>query len=417
MVQYSYDAYGVTTTNYGNQLNNPYQYNAEYTDSSTGNQYLRARYYDAASGRFLTKDTYLGETNDPLSRNLYTYAQNNPINYVDPSGHFLLAATLIGLGVGALVGAGSNAYKQYKQNNNSFNNFNWGSFAKDTFIGGTVGAVGGAFGGMAFAGMATTFGTAAIGGGVTLTLGQTIGVSAFSSIAGGMASRYVNANLNNAFYGTNRNAAKEAFNPKAMLWDGVVGGTFGGLTYTGNPIYPYGRPQQTKGQQATQKALLERFKKFCDDHGLSKIGKQKTSSPVDIPEETLINNYDYELSGKWENVNEYMSDFSREYQTHVTGRTEESWIQNGVKFDGMKNGVLLDAKGKYSNFVDPNTGEFYNWFSGKDDLLSQANRQIAASEGVAIEWHFAEKDSLNAVKSLFKENGIQGIDLIYDPLK
>ena len=87
MVQYSYDAYGVTTTNYGNQLNNPYRYNAEYTDSSTGNQYLRARYYDAASGRFLTKDTYLGETNDPLSRNLYAYTRNNPVNLVDPSGH------------------------------------------------------------------------------------------------------------------------------------------------------------------------------------------------------------------------------------------------------------------------------------------------------------------------------------------
>lgn len=71
----------------------------------------------------------------------------------------------------------------------------------------------------------------------------------------------------------------------------------------------------------------------------------------------------------------------------------------------------------YSNFVDKNTGEFYNWFNGKDDLLSQANRQIAASEGAAIEWHFAEKDSLNAVKTLFKENGIQGIELIYDPMK
>lgn len=75
---------------------------------------------------------------------------------------------------------------------------------------------------MAFAGIATTFGTAAIGGGVTLTLCQTIGVSAFSSIAGGMASRYVNANLNNVLYGTNRNAAKKAFNPGAMLFDGVV---------------------------------------------------------------------------------------------------------------------------------------------------------------------------------------------------
>lgn len=291
MIQYVYDAYGVTTKT-NNTLNNPYQYNAEYTDSSTGNQYLRARYYDAANGRFLTKDTYLGETNDPLSRNLYTYTQNNPVNYVDPSGHFLLTAIAVGAGIGALFGAGSNAYKQYKQNGNSFNNFSWGSLAKDTFIGGTVGAVGGAFGGMAFAGMATTFGTAAVSGGVTLTLGQTIGVSAFSSIAGGMASRYANAGLNNAFYGTNRNPLKEALNPSSMLLDGVVGGIFGGLTYTNSPIYPFGKPSQTKGQQATQRARLEQLKKFCDEHGLSRIRGQKRYSPVDLPEDQLLQQAD-----------------------------------------------------------------------------------------------------------------------------
>lgn len=86
MISYTYDAYGVTTkSNY--TLNNPYQYNAEYTDSSTNNQYLRARYYDASSGRFLTKDTVLGSIEKPITRNLYAYAGNNPLNITDPSGH------------------------------------------------------------------------------------------------------------------------------------------------------------------------------------------------------------------------------------------------------------------------------------------------------------------------------------------
>lgn len=108
MVQYTYDAYGVTTTiNSGNSLNNPYQYNAEYTDSSTGNQYLRARYYDPTSGRFLTKDTYLGETNDPLSRNLYAYTRNNPVNLMDPSGH--LFGTIM-----AIIAVGAAIYGTYK---------------------------------------------------------------------------------------------------------------------------------------------------------------------------------------------------------------------------------------------------------------------------------------------------------------
>lgn len=86
MITYRYDAYGNTTKS-NNTLNNPYQYNAEYTDSSTELQYLRARYYDSSQGRFTTKDTLLGSTEKPITRNLYTYCGNNPLNITDPSGH------------------------------------------------------------------------------------------------------------------------------------------------------------------------------------------------------------------------------------------------------------------------------------------------------------------------------------------
>ena len=65
MITYRYDAYGNTTRS-NNTLNNPYQYNAEYTDSSTGLQYLRARYYDSSQGRFTAKDTYLGNVEYPF---------------------------------------------------------------------------------------------------------------------------------------------------------------------------------------------------------------------------------------------------------------------------------------------------------------------------------------------------------------
>ena len=71
---------------------NPYNYNSEYTDYTTGDQYLRARYYSPTSGNFLTQDTYLGTIEEPLSRNLYTYAENNPINFNDPSGHGIFSS-------------------------------------------------------------------------------------------------------------------------------------------------------------------------------------------------------------------------------------------------------------------------------------------------------------------------------------
>ncbi len=42
---------------------------------------------DPSVGRFISEDTYEGELNNPLSLNLYTYVQNNPLIYNDPTGH------------------------------------------------------------------------------------------------------------------------------------------------------------------------------------------------------------------------------------------------------------------------------------------------------------------------------------------
>lgn len=77
----------------------------------------------------------------------------------------------------------------------------------------------------------------------------------------------------------------------------------------------------------------------------------------------------------------------------------------------------MDAKGKYAQFVNEKTGEFYSWFSGKDGFVSQALRQISASDGANIKWYFAEETTMNAVKTLFEKNGITGIELIYEALK
>ena len=73
---------------------NPYSFNAEYTDESTGFIFLRARYYDAVSGTFLTQDSYAGNVFDALSQNRYAYAEDDPVNYVDPSGHRVVAAMM-----------------------------------------------------------------------------------------------------------------------------------------------------------------------------------------------------------------------------------------------------------------------------------------------------------------------------------
>lgn len=73
-------------------------------DQSTGLYYLNARYYNPEDGRFMTEDTYRGDTTKSETGHLYVYCANNPVNYVDPSGHFLVStAVLVGVGVGGIV--------------------------------------------------------------------------------------------------------------------------------------------------------------------------------------------------------------------------------------------------------------------------------------------------------------------------
>ncbi len=86
LLEYDYDAFGNLWETSGSEYN-PMQFTGEYSDESTGLLYLRARYYDPGIGRFISPDSYTGELNDPLSQNLYVYCGNNPVAYVDPSGH------------------------------------------------------------------------------------------------------------------------------------------------------------------------------------------------------------------------------------------------------------------------------------------------------------------------------------------
>ena len=83
---YSYDAFGNLLKSTGSTANS-YLYCGEQYDSTTGLYYLRARYMDTSTGRFISMDTYQGSTADPISLHKYLYANSNPVTYTDPSGY------------------------------------------------------------------------------------------------------------------------------------------------------------------------------------------------------------------------------------------------------------------------------------------------------------------------------------------
>ena len=119
------------------------------------------------------------------------------------------------------------------------------------------------------------------------------------------------------------------------------------------------------------------------------------------------------VNGSWVRAAESMSGRAAAYQARF-GRVGEVFRVNGVKFDGIVNGVLQEAKGPgYATFV--RNGAFQPWFRGADALVSQAQRQVAAAGGARIQWHFAEEAAANATRSLFNREGITGIQVLFTP--
>ncbi|MGB3904459.1 MAG: RHS repeat-associated core domain-containing protein [Anaerolineae bacterium] len=81
---YAYDPFGVPLSS--GSVANPYRYTGDAWDAEVELLYLRARYYQPATGRFVTKDPWPGDIRAPGTLNAYTYVQNNATSYVDPTG-------------------------------------------------------------------------------------------------------------------------------------------------------------------------------------------------------------------------------------------------------------------------------------------------------------------------------------------
>jgi len=82
---YDYDAWG-NEVNLTGSTPNLYLYRGEQYDSDLGLYYLRARYFNSVTGRFLSTDPTPGSPENPASVHRYVYAAADPVNGIDPSG-------------------------------------------------------------------------------------------------------------------------------------------------------------------------------------------------------------------------------------------------------------------------------------------------------------------------------------------
>ncbi|WP_217900043.1 polymorphic toxin-type HINT domain-containing protein [Paenibacillus herberti] len=88
--QYRYDAFGSLMTPMTAEYNT-IGYTGQTVDPKTGLMDYKARWYDSNAGRFTSADTYEGDSTSPLTLNLYSYVNNNPINLTDPTGNYCVS--------------------------------------------------------------------------------------------------------------------------------------------------------------------------------------------------------------------------------------------------------------------------------------------------------------------------------------
>ena len=183
------------------------------TQDPTGLYYLRARWYDPATGRFLTRDPFPGLAALPQTQHPYVYVGNNPVNLTDPGGE--IAPIIVAAGVGAVIGAagGGVGYVLTHPGGRPEDYLRSGGFRRAVLVGMASGTVSGLVG----------FGVGGLVSGLP-GLGGAIAGGALSGVAASGAGQ-VTANLLTPCTPWHSGLAL------AMATGGVTGGIAGGVGY------------------------------------------------------------------------------------------------------------------------------------------------------------------------------------------
>jgi RHS repeat-associated protein len=192
----NYQPYGQDNQSTGAET---YKFTGKPVSATTGLYYYYHRWYDPATGRFLSQDPQYGQLSDPQSLNQYVYVKDSPLNNKDPSGEII--EVVIGAVAGGLIGWGLCGF--------SFSN----ACLAQAGAGALTGALAGATFGLSLGAMGVT-------GTVAATLPEALAAGAISGTISGIASFDINVFL-----------GKEQANLPNLLTDagfGLVTGLIGG---------------------------------------------------------------------------------------------------------------------------------------------------------------------------------------------
>jgi len=124
------------------------------------------------------------------------------------------------------------------------------------------------------------------------------------------------------------------------------------------------------------------------------------------------------LETKFKNLEKIGKRAWYKYQGQINGISGSfEFLRHGTKFDGYKNGILLEAKSQYQWLIKTgrvSAEELY----GK--MAEQLGRQIDAAKGLKLEWHFAEEKTMGGFEEYLKETDkgsqmLKQVELKYTP--
>jgi len=224
--------YGSTAFGYTDVVGQ--KFTAKERDAETGLDWMKARYFSGAQGRFTSPDKPFADQfpEDPQSWNLYSYVRNNPLKMVDEDGQ---SATLIGGIGGGIIGGAVAAWR-----------------GESVWKGAASGAIAGA-----------------VAGSVIDTGGASLGVLALSGAAGGLTGGVVSRGLNG-----------EGTTLKQAAVDAAVGGTVGVVLGAGgkavSAALSKSAPAVAESVEAGASSRVQGIAKQIEDGGFKVTANPKT---------------------------------------------------------------------------------------------------------------------------------------------